>query len=353
MYFEHDYSEEEKGKRVRKAMQSERFPPDYSQRVYGQGGLLPRFLSHHRGTGTASPMYVYRYDMMRETLDKFRDWEGDPHEALLIEYVDPTTGGPVYKTITFFAQMLRPGERTLPLKQNASLSCAPFEGRGHSIVDGERLDWEPFDTFAVPGGSWCEHVNLSDKDPAILFVASDEPTLKALAFYQKHGKTIRRGRSARLSRDRSRSRIDQPSWRTRKNTKPLAHFDCPGGGQVWVEGTSLYIGHMRQPSGTTIVDVADPRQPTVLGAHRDAARLAFAQGARRQRHHDRQPRAPGPGRRRRRSAAASASTTSRSRPSPSSSANGAPMARACTATISTAATPISRRRPKAMSAISP
>jgi gentisate 1,2-dioxygenase len=106
----------------------------------------------------------------------------------LIEYVDPTTGGPVYKTITFFAQMLRPGERTLPLKQNASLLCAPFEGRGHSIVDGTRLDWEPFDTFAVPGGSWCEHVNESDKSPAILFVASDEPTLKALAFYQKHGR---------------------------------------------------------------------------------------------------------------------------------------------------------------------
>jgi gentisate 1,2-dioxygenase len=31
-------------------------------------------------------------------------------------------------------------------------------------------------------------VNASDRQPAILFVASDEPTLKALSFYQKHGK---------------------------------------------------------------------------------------------------------------------------------------------------------------------
>lgn len=45
------------------------------------------------------------------------------------------------------------------------------------------------------------------------------------------------------------------------NTKLLSHIDCPGGGQVWVEGTTLYIGHMRNPSGTTIVDVSDPRQP--------------------------------------------------------------------------------------------
>ena len=189
MYFEHDYTEEEEGQRARRTMQSERFAAHYSQRVYGEGGLLPRFVSHHRGTGAASPMYVYRYEPMRELLERFRDQDGDPYEALMVEYVDPTTGRSIYKTMTFFMQMLRPGERTLPLKQSASLVCAPFEGRGRSIVAGKQLEWERFDTFAVPGGSWCEHINVSDRDPAILFVASDEPTLKALAFYQKHGKT--------------------------------------------------------------------------------------------------------------------------------------------------------------------
>lgn len=188
MYFEHDYTEEEEGQRVHRTMQSERFAPDYSQRVYGEGGLLPRFVSHHRGTGAASPMYVYRYERMRELLEQFRERDGDPYEALMVEYVDPTTGRSIYKTMTFFMQMLRPGERTLPLKQSASLVCAPFEGRGRSIVGRKQLEWERFDTFAVPGGSWCEHINLSDRDPAILFVASDEPTLKALAFYQKHGR---------------------------------------------------------------------------------------------------------------------------------------------------------------------
>jgi hypothetical protein len=44
----------------------------------------------------------------------------------------------------------------------------------------------------------------------------------------------------------------------------LAHIDCPGGGQVWVDGRTLYIGHMRAPTGTTIVDVADPRSPRIL-----------------------------------------------------------------------------------------
>lgn len=49
-----------------------------------------------------------------------------------------------------------------------------------------------------------------------------------------------------------------------KNTKLLSHIDCPGGGQVWMNGTTLYIGHMRQPAGTTIVDMADPRNPKVI-----------------------------------------------------------------------------------------
>ena len=49
-----------------------------------------------------------------------------------------------------------------------------------------------------------------------------------------------------------------------KNTRLVAHIDCPGGGQVWVDGTTLYIGHMREPTGTSIVDVADPKNPTLL-----------------------------------------------------------------------------------------
>ena len=48
------------------------------------------------------------------------------------------------------------------------------------------------------------------------------------------------------------------------NTKRIGHIDCAGGGQVCVDGTTLYIGHMRYPSGTTVVDVEDPANPRVL-----------------------------------------------------------------------------------------
>jgi gentisate 1,2-dioxygenase len=188
IHFDHNYTETVNGEAVRKKVQTARYPSDYSQRVYGHGGLMPRFVAHDRSQRLSSPMYVYRWAMMQEVLDAHADWEGDPYEALMVEYVDPTTGGPVFKTITFFAQMLRPGERTLPLRQTASLLVAPFKGRGHSVVDGQRFDWEPFDTLAVPGGAFCEHVNGSASEPAILFVASDEPALKAFGLLKRWGR---------------------------------------------------------------------------------------------------------------------------------------------------------------------
>lgn len=49
-----------------------------------------------------------------------------------------------------------------------------------------------------------------------------------------------------------------------KNCTLLSNIDCPGGGQVWVEGTTLFVGHMRHPSGTSIYNVADPRNPRLL-----------------------------------------------------------------------------------------
>lgn len=47
-------------------------------------------------------------------------------------------------------------------------------------------------------------------------------------------------------------------------TKQLARIDCAGGGQVWVDGATLYVGHMASPSGTSIYDIVDPKNPKLL-----------------------------------------------------------------------------------------
>jgi hypothetical protein len=46
--------------------------------------------------------------------------------------------------------------------------------------------------------------------------------------------------------------------------KRLAHLDIPGGGQVMVKGDYAYIGHLRPPDGTTILDISNPKKPRIV-----------------------------------------------------------------------------------------
>ncbi|WP_227271667.1 LVIVD repeat-containing protein [Roseobacter weihaiensis] len=55
---------------------------------------------------------------------------------------------------------------------------------------------------------------------------------------------------------------------TGSNIRALGRLDIPGGGQVVVQGDYAYIGHMKPPHGTSIVDVSDPANPKVV-AHID------------------------------------------------------------------------------------
>jgi gentisate 1,2-dioxygenase len=74
------------------------------------------------------------------------------------------------------------------VRQNCSLICTVFSGRGTSVVGGKTFEWEPFDTFCIPGGEWYEHANGSASEDAVILVSSDEPTLKKLGFAIKHGR---------------------------------------------------------------------------------------------------------------------------------------------------------------------
>ena len=46
--------------------------------------------------------------------------------------------------------------------------------------------------------------------------------------------------------------------------REVAHVRCAGGGQIRVDGTTAYVGHMAAPYGTSIYDVADPANPRLL-----------------------------------------------------------------------------------------
>ena len=49
-----------------------------------------------------------------------------------------------------------------------------------------------------------------------------------------------------------------------KGLKVVGYFDCAGGGQVVVRNNVAYVGHVKPPNGTSIIDVSDPAKPREL-----------------------------------------------------------------------------------------
>lgn len=47
--------------------------------------------------------------------------------------------------------------------------------------------------------------------------------------------------------------------------KRIGHLDIPGGGQVVVQGSHAFVGHMKPPHGTSIIDLSDPSKPRLVG----------------------------------------------------------------------------------------
>ncbi|NNG05560.1 MAG: RNA polymerase subunit sigma-70, partial [Inquilinus sp.] len=65
---------------------------------------------------------------------------------------------------------------------------------------------------------------------------------------------------------------NSPASPLARNVRPVGHLDIPGGGQIVVRDGYAYVGHMKPPFGTSIIDVSDPKQPRI------AAQIMLADG---------------------------------------------------------------------------
>ena len=163
-------------------------PASYSQRLYGRGGLLPGFVSHRRGFGNdTSPLFHYRGADVRKALSALRQEEGDPYEAIILRFVNPATGAPVFPTLDYRAQLLRPGEATRYKRETAGTLYVVIEGQGVTEVAGRRFSWQANDIFVVPSFAWRRHINESDAD-AVLYAASDAPLMEKIGQYRAQGR---------------------------------------------------------------------------------------------------------------------------------------------------------------------
>jgi gentisate 1,2-dioxygenase len=160
----------------------------YSARLYGTGGLKPGFVSHQRGWGhNPTPMIHYRGADVRDALHALRNEAGDPYEGIVMQFVNPVTGAPVYPTMDYSAQLLRPGESTRFKRETSSTFVIVIEGEGFSEVGGTRYDWEKNDVLVIPNFLWRRHVNTGKSD-AVLYTVSDAALMRNIGQYRSQGK---------------------------------------------------------------------------------------------------------------------------------------------------------------------
>jgi len=167
----------------------EQFPEDQqpvigvgdSVRKYAAGSFRPAW---EEVDLPYSPLLHYKWARTYEALQDLAELNSSPFDDVAIEFSDPATGGPVLKTMTCWIQMVRAGVHTKAHRHTASKVYQVFRGRGYSVIDGKRFDWNQGDIFVVPSWAWHEHVNESGQE-AILFSIQDTPIMKAMSLYRE------------------------------------------------------------------------------------------------------------------------------------------------------------------------
>ncbi len=104
---------------------------------------------------------------------------GDGGRTIMLMY-NPATGRPNGTTHSFFATLSSwpPGKlRPVPERghRHSSFACNyHFRGRGSSVVDGQRFEWEAGDLL-LSAPSWSEHAHGSSLDGSNVLTVQDHP----------------------------------------------------------------------------------------------------------------------------------------------------------------------------------
>ncbi|WP_371696307.1 cupin domain-containing protein [Pigmentiphaga sp. D-2] len=158
-------------------------PVDDSTAAWGGVALRPYGETWNK---PYSPLFKYEWEPTYEALRRYAaTTDGSPYDGVLMNYTNPATGGPVMATMGASMQMLRPGEKTKAHRHTGSFLYQVAKGKGYSIINGRRYDWQERDIFCVPSWAFHEHANASDRDDACLFCFNDLPVMHALKLYRE------------------------------------------------------------------------------------------------------------------------------------------------------------------------
>ena len=137
----------------------------------------------HDHRSLTSPIFNYPYQRSREALDQLaRAREPSPWHGHKMKYISPVHGGWAMPTLATWMQLRPRGLRTQPYRSTDSTVFTVVEGRGSSVVGGERFEWGPHDIFVAP--SWLPLRHEATED-AVLFGYSDRVVQEKLDLWRE------------------------------------------------------------------------------------------------------------------------------------------------------------------------
>lgn len=158
-------------------------PVNDSVGIWGAPGLRPQDVKWDK---PYSPLFKYQWGPTYEALQQYaKVAEGSRFDGLLMHYTNPLTGGHVMSTMGASMQLLRPGFEGKAHRHTGSFLYQVTKGKGHSVINGQKFDWEEKDIFCVPSWAWHEHANASATEDACLFCFNDLPVMEKLALYRE------------------------------------------------------------------------------------------------------------------------------------------------------------------------
>jgi gentisate 1,2-dioxygenase len=153
--------------------------PDSSWRRYGSGLMSPPGAPQ---PGALNPLLAYPRAIAESALAQAAGLAPDPFDDVVLEYRNPTNGGPAMTTMGMRLQQLRPGVHTRARRHTGSKLYYVVRGSGTTIVDGQPYEWNTGDFLAVKPWAWHEHLNRGTQE-AVLFQVNDIPAMSALGYY--------------------------------------------------------------------------------------------------------------------------------------------------------------------------
>lgn len=155
-------------------------PTGDASRRWGRN-LRPVRTDHSSARG--NPLFIYAFADWRETLEVLRRSDAPhPHDAYLMEFTNPTDGGPVMATMSAFARLVPGGFATQAVQSTDGMVHVVVEGTGTLEIGDQEFRLAPGEIVVTP--AWSRRRFVADTD-LVLFSYSDRAAQEKLCLWRE------------------------------------------------------------------------------------------------------------------------------------------------------------------------